>query len=795
MQEIPSQALRGTSDKNVRKALRKVPWPSGSDVTPTVDEADLYDAANENEDDPLTSSTTDEDDGGFSQSSHSLSKCFVGDTLDTDSPRASPPSNTSVADSIGVNSFNSSKSGSTPKCVPKCLARFKPPSLTTHIAWPYAPPSGQAANLLLQCTTFPALAAVTPRQLKEFHPHREPPRRRSSDLRRSPLPPPHQPHLDPPQDSSHDHDHPPSLTDTPLIGGPYGGPYGGSYGGPSKTFHRSAVILDWDDTLFPSSWMHLVQQRNRPPAFATFVSVDNGRRSPLTQKVAFTQKSTPTQSSQSSQASQSSQVLSRILEEPSRSFIKRHCMASGDQHHLMRVEASVMNLLSVCLEHKCEIYIVTNAEPGWVELSASMYMPRVAELCSTHALPIVSAREFFEKRYQIPGQSTSLFHATVPQRFDIHEDLGLPISTYTRRGWNALNPLRSKNHANSISFSPAKSIEPAHSLIQHPQLSQHSHHPQHPQHPQHTQHSLLGPRIPRIGRIAQCSRLGRKNSVEVSGTLGKQKAEEKERESDCGRGPELQTPVHHAEPDLWKLACFLSLLDQVLQPRKIATDRSDVPRPPASEIEPPYALRDTHTHTLTLANEDAVAHPPSGRMLGAAHSVDDIENEIQSDVESGNNGVRNRYVKATRLRRLRSAPKALPPRVATPLSSGGIAPPLLLKDAPAPLASVAPLLTPVAHLARRSRSCRGGLLGARKCALSQVLSVGDSESERTALLRCRSWYYDSAVFKSIKFVEKSHPTLLRRQIEYLANSLPQFLHFADAIDLVFDAPVAQVPTA
>lgn len=71
----------------------------------------------------------------------------------------------------------------------------------------------------------------------------------------------------------------------------------------------------------------------------------------------------------------------------------------------------------------------------------------------------------------------------------------------------------------------------------------------------------------------------------------------------------------------------------------------------------------------------------------------------------------------------------------------------------------------------------------------QILSIGDSEAERRALLTCRQNYYSNGFFKSIKLVENSHPLLLKRQQEFIISAMLTLLNIQDCVDLVFDAPV------
>ena len=62
---------------------------------------------------------------------------------------------------------------------------------------------------------------------------------------------------------------------------------------------------------------------------------------------------------------------------------------------LEAMESQVIKLLMAALEYACNVFIVTNAEIGWVELSCSRYMPRV--LPYIRLLRVISARTEYEK--------------------------------------------------------------------------------------------------------------------------------------------------------------------------------------------------------------------------------------------------------------------------------------------------------------------------------------------------------------------------------------------------------------
>jgi hypothetical protein len=70
------------------------------------------------------------------------------------------------------------------------------------------------------------------------------------------------------------------------------------------------------------------------------------------------------------------------------------------QRELEALEEIAIDMLETCNEHG-HVVIVTNAETGWVELSGKRFVPRVLECLQRLQLPIISARSTYESRY--PG--------------------------------------------------------------------------------------------------------------------------------------------------------------------------------------------------------------------------------------------------------------------------------------------------------------------------------------------------------------------------------------------------------
>lgn len=107
---------------------------------------------------------------------------------------------------------------------------------------------------------------------------------------------------------------------------------------PQIGFKTTVIILDWDDTLLPSSWVTQCGHR---------------------------------------------------LDEPL-------MLDEGTKQELKRLENSVSMLLTR-LVAQGNIVIITNAETGWVELSCSKFMPQV--LGQVNKLRVVSARSSYERYY------------------------------------------------------------------------------------------------------------------------------------------------------------------------------------------------------------------------------------------------------------------------------------------------------------------------------------------------------------------------------------------------------------
>ena len=71
-------------------------------------------------------------------------------------------------------------------------------------------------------------------------------------------------------------------------------------------------------------------------------------------------------------------------------------LTEKDKEKIAKLEFSVLRLLTISIE-KGDVYIITNAGPGWVEFSAEKYYPSVVQLLGK--IKIISARGEYESKF------------------------------------------------------------------------------------------------------------------------------------------------------------------------------------------------------------------------------------------------------------------------------------------------------------------------------------------------------------------------------------------------------------
>lgn len=79
------------------------------------------------------------------------------------------------------------------------------------------------------------------------------------------------------------------------------------------------------------------------------------------------------------------------------------CMSKDLKNEFQQLETQVIRLLSRAMETACRIFVITNAESGWVELSAAKFMPRVVPYLERTT--ILSARSTYQHAFpNLPNQ-------------------------------------------------------------------------------------------------------------------------------------------------------------------------------------------------------------------------------------------------------------------------------------------------------------------------------------------------------------------------------------------------------
>lgn len=131
---------------------------------------------------------------------------------------------------------------------------------------------------------------------------------------------------------------------------------------------------------------------------------------------------------------------------------------------LKDLEDNVIKILEEAMRYGI-VKIITNAEEGWVEMSGSRFMPRLAAFLTDNAIKVVSARTSYESRYpgSPTGWKTAAFAAEVHESYP---DMGainvlvLGDSLSERHAAHAL--------AHNLPAACIKSVK----LVEHPDVTQ-----------------------------------------------------------------------------------------------------------------------------------------------------------------------------------------------------------------------------------------------------------------------------------------------------------------------------------
>lgn len=198
---------------------------------------------------------------------------------------------------------------------------------------------------------------------------------------------------------------PDSAADSPSAAdGATAAPADGAADGPPKT----TAILDWDDTICPSTYLASLGLR-----------VDDATQLPA------------------------------------------HLRAQ-----LEALEQAVLNIVAEAMRFG-NVVVITNAEAGWVELSGRRFLPRVVQFLESHAIRIVSARTSFEARFpDAPASPASwkiaAFSHEVDVMFPNEDDLNVLVlgdSLSERDAAHALGNRLPNSRVKTVKFVERPSID------------------------------------------------------------------------------------------------------------------------------------------------------------------------------------------------------------------------------------------------------------------------------------------------------------------------------------------------
>lgn len=134
------------------------------------------------------------------------------------------------------------------------------------------------------------------------------------------------------------------------------------------------------------------------------------------------------------------------------------------RQQLEQLELAVIHIVEQALRFG-NVVIITNAEAGWVELSGRRFLPRVVSLLNRHSIKIVSARSCFEAHYPDAPSSwkCAAFEHEVDAMFPDHQDelnvLVLGDSMSERDAAHALSLRLPKSKVKTVKFVERPSID------------------------------------------------------------------------------------------------------------------------------------------------------------------------------------------------------------------------------------------------------------------------------------------------------------------------------------------------
>lgn len=133
------------------------------------------------------------------------------------------------------------------------------------------------------------------------------------------------------------------------------------------------------------------------------------------------------------------------------------------QRQLAQLEVAVINIVEEALRFG-QVVIITNAEAGWVELSGRRFLPRVVSFINSHDIKVVSARTSFESDYPDAPSSWKMaaFSQEVAVMFPNEDELNVLVlgdSMSERDAAHALSSRLPNSRVKTVKFVERPSID------------------------------------------------------------------------------------------------------------------------------------------------------------------------------------------------------------------------------------------------------------------------------------------------------------------------------------------------
>lgn len=130
---------------------------------------------------------------------------------------------------------------------------------------------------------------------------------------------------------------------------------------------------------------------------------------------------------------------------------------------LEALEQAVLNIVAGAMRFG-NVVVITNAEAGWVELSGRRFLPRVVQFLEMHAIRIVSARTSFEARFPDAPASWKIaaFSHEVDAMFPNEDELNVLVlgdSMSERDAAHALGNRLPNSRVKTVKFVERPSID------------------------------------------------------------------------------------------------------------------------------------------------------------------------------------------------------------------------------------------------------------------------------------------------------------------------------------------------